>query len=39
MSKKKGGKRLTKKQVVEMLQTFFQEHPNEVYSSNRYSVP
>lgn len=32
MSKKKGGKRLTKKQVVEMLQTFFQEHPNEVYS-------
>jgi ribonuclease R len=32
MSKKKGGKRLTKKQVIEMLQTFFQEHPNEVYS-------
>ena len=32
MSKKKGGKRLTKKQVVEMLQTFFQEHPNETYS-------
>ena len=32
MSKKKGGKRLTKKQLVEMLQTFFQEHPNEVYS-------
>ena len=32
MSKKKGGKRLTKKQVIEMLQTFFQEHPNETYS-------
>ena len=32
MSKKKGGKRLTKKQIVEMLQTFFQEHPNETYS-------
>ena len=32
MSKKKGGKRLTKKQVVEMLQIFFQEHPNETYS-------
>ena len=32
MSKRKGGKRLTKKQVIEMLQTFFQEHPNETYS-------
>ncbi|MBQ7420219.1 MAG: ribonuclease R [Prevotella sp.] len=32
MSKKKGGKRLTKKQLAEMLQTFFQEHPNETYS-------
>lgn len=32
MSKKKGGKRLTKKQLVEMLQTFFQENPNEVFS-------
>ena len=32
MSKKKGGKRVTKRQVVELLQTFFQEHPNEIYS-------
>ncbi len=32
MSKKKGGKRVTKKQIVELLQTFFQEHPNETYS-------
>ena len=32
MSKKKGGKRLTKKQLVEMLQTFFQENPNEIFS-------
>ena len=32
MSKKKGSKRLTKRQVVERLQTFFQENPNETYS-------
>ena len=32
MSKKKGGKRVTKKQIVEQLQTLFQEHPNETYS-------
>lgn len=32
MSKKKGGKRLNKKQIIEMLQTFFQEHPNETFS-------
>lgn len=32
MSKKKGGKRLTKKQLVEMIQTFFQENPNEIFS-------
>ena len=32
MSKKKGGKRVNKKQLIEMLQTFFQEHPNEVFS-------
>ena len=32
MSKKKGGKRLNKKQVAEMLQTLFQQHPNEVFS-------
>ena len=32
MSKKKGGKRLTKKQVTEMLQTFFMQHPNETFS-------
>lgn len=32
MSKKKGGKRVTKRQMVELLQTFFQEHPNEIYS-------
>ena len=36
MSKKKGGKRVNKKQLIEMLQTFFQEHPNEVFY--RYSV-
>ena len=32
MSKKKGGKRINKKQIVEMLQALFQEHPNETYS-------
>ena len=32
MSKKKGGKRLNKKQVAEMLQTLFQQHPNETFS-------
>ena len=32
MSKKKGGKRVTKRQMVELLQRFFQEHPNEIYS-------
>ena len=32
MSKKKGGKRLNKKQIAEMLQTLFQQHPNETLS-------
>ena len=32
MSKKKGGKRVNKKQLIELLQAFFQEHPNEVFS-------
>ena len=32
MNKKKGGKRITKKQLVERLQTFFQENPNETFS-------
>jgi len=32
MSKKKGGKRLNKKMIAEMLQTFFQQNPNEVFS-------
>ena len=32
MSKKKGGKRLNKKMVVEMLQTLFQQNPNETFS-------
>ncbi len=32
MSKKKGGKRLNKKQVVELLQTLFQQNPNETFS-------
>ena len=32
MSKKKAGQRLTKKQVMEMLQTLFQQHPNETFS-------
>ena len=32
MSKKKGSKRLNKKQIAEMLQTLFQQHPNETFS-------
>ncbi len=32
MGKKKGGKRLTKKQLTEMLQTLFQQNPNETLS-------
>lgn len=32
MDKKKGGKHMKKKQVVERLQTFFQENPNETFS-------
>ncbi len=32
MSKKKGGKRLNKKMLQEMLQTLFQQNPNETYS-------
>ena len=32
MGKKKGGKRLNKKQVAEMLQNMFQQHPNETFS-------
>ena len=32
MSKKNGGKRLNKKMLVEMLQTLFQQHPNETFS-------
>lgn len=32
MGKKKGGKRLNKKQVSEMLQTLFQQNPNETFS-------
>ena len=32
MSKKKGGKRLNKKQIAEMLQTLFQQNPNETFS-------
>ena len=32
MSKKKSGKRLNKKMLVEMLQTLFQQHPNETFS-------
>lgn len=32
MGKKKGGKRLSKKQVSEMLQNFFGQNPNETYS-------
>ena len=32
MSKAKGKKRLSKKQIAEMLQTLFQQNPNEVFS-------
>ncbi|MBR1688522.1 MAG: ribonuclease R [Prevotella sp.] len=32
MSKKKGGKRLTKKQAVELLQTLFSSSPNETFT-------
>ena len=32
MGKKKGGKRLGKKQVIELLQNLFQHHPNETFS-------
>ena len=32
MSKKKGGKRLNKKMLEEMLQTLFQQNPNETFS-------
>jgi ribonuclease R len=32
MSKHKSGKRLTKQRLVEMLQTLFQQHPNETFS-------
>ncbi len=32
MSKKNGGKRLNKKKLIEMLQTLFQQHPNETFS-------
>ena len=32
MSKHKSGKRLTKQRLVEMLQTLFQQNPNETYS-------
>ena len=32
MSKKKGGKRLNKKQIAEMVQTLFQQNPNETFS-------
>ena len=32
MGKKKGGKRLNKKQIAEMLQTLFQQNPNETFS-------
>ena len=32
MSKKKGGRRLNKKLLAEMLQTLFQQNPNETYS-------
>ena len=32
MSKKKGGKRLNKKLLAEMLQTLFQQHPNETFT-------
>src|SRR5574344_2441552 len=32
MGKKKGGKRLSKGQLSEMLQSFFQQHPGETFS-------
>ena len=32
MTKKKGGKRMNKKQVAELLIDFFQNHPSETYS-------
>ena len=32
MSKHKSGKRLTKQRLAEMLQTLFQQHPNETFS-------
>ena len=32
MGKKKGGKRITKKQIVEMLEGFFQNNPGETFS-------
>ena len=32
MSKGKGKKRLSKKQIAEMLQTLFQQNPNETFS-------
>ena len=32
MSKKKGGKRLNKRALQEMLQTLFQQNPNETFS-------
>ena len=32
MGKERGGKRLNKKRLVEMLQTLFQQHPNESFS-------
>ena len=32
MSKKKGGKRLNKRMLQEMLQTLFQQNPNETFS-------
>ena len=32
MSKHKSGKRLTKQRLVEMLQTLFQQNPNETFS-------
>ncbi len=32
MGKKKGGKRMGKKQVAELLQSLFQHHPNETFS-------
>ena len=37
MGKKKGGKRLGKKQVTELLQNLFQHHPNETFSFKQIS--